>query len=159
MIKFGFERGKKYRVIREIKLHTKPIVMGYLTFDGVYEKETRSYYVFDNQRIRKDKLYFFTELCEEELSPDSENDEDVLEEETEDTVKEGAKNKSYYCTPEKVCDTMMITPECLRAMCSEENADSMPFDMSSMGKIISMSIPDAADWLERKSKALRKLYE
>lgn len=43
----------KYRVTMKIKLHTSPLRLLEYHIDGVFLKETTSYFVFDDFRVRK----------------------------------------------------------------------------------------------------------
>ena len=46
--------GKKYKITKRIKIHTKPIRTVEIIQTGVFVKETEKYYVFNGFRVRKD---------------------------------------------------------------------------------------------------------
>ena len=46
--------GKKYKITKRIKIHTKPTYTVEVTQAGVFVKETEKYYVFNDFKVRKD---------------------------------------------------------------------------------------------------------
>ena len=58
--------GKKYRVVKRVKIHTSPLVMADIVNEGIFVKETDKSWVFDDFRIRKSCL-----LSAEEIKGDN----------------------------------------------------------------------------------------
>lgn len=56
------EVDRNYKVKKRIKIHTKPLVTCDVTLSGRFEKETKSYLIFDNFRVKKDVVISIKKL-------------------------------------------------------------------------------------------------
>lgn len=54
--------GKQYCVTKKIKLHTKPLFEVEVTRQGTFKKETKTYYIFDDFRVRKCNVILLKEV-------------------------------------------------------------------------------------------------
>lgn len=56
------ETNKIYEVRKRIKIHTKPLVTCDVPLSGRFDKETESYLIFDNFRVKKDVVVSIKEI-------------------------------------------------------------------------------------------------
>ena len=55
-------KGKSYRVTKQIKIHTKPLIEVNVVMEGTFVKETKSYLIFDSFRVGKQNVLLVDEL-------------------------------------------------------------------------------------------------
>lgn len=60
-----FNKGKRYNIQKEILIHTKPEITTKIILFGEFKKETKSYFVFDAFRVKKDCLKSYEEVKDE----------------------------------------------------------------------------------------------
>ena len=53
--------GHKYFIVKELKLHTKPFRKAKILEDGIFIKETKSYFIFEGFRVKKNNVIYILE--------------------------------------------------------------------------------------------------